>query len=709
MKVKDFYLIESLDISILDESQKKFLDKQLILYQEGSSIIEKISAILKIVKSENFKGIQFQYNEWLFNFVTAHLKVATTDEETRHLQNILGICYNIFGVMHFYKSNYDQALKNYAEAIKICKEQDDKELLLKAYQNISIVYHLQGEITSVLEIYEKAAPLLPFIKNKKILGHYYKCFGSILSQQGNYPKALDYYYKSLKIFEENNLEPMAAEAYANIGFLMHNMQDDLDEGLRYYLKALKLYQKVQNEYGEAEIYIAIGMDYERKKVYDNALEYYNKAIEIQIRLELKNELAFSYLQIAILHENQNQPSLAQKYYQKSIKLSEKTGDKETLSTAMCRNGALEIRNRITEKAKAQIQLGFNLAREIDDPQLMKEAAAAKLTLAIATGNYKLAYEMERLKNEMKDKIQNENIQKEVIKRKFEYESKQALLKKDKEIEVEKKNALLVEEQSDILTLKNEELASKNEIINKQMHELEDLVQKLQESNESLKQFAAVAAHDLKAPLRNIQGFSQLLHKKYAAQLPKQDLDFFMHIIKSCASLKELIDGLLNYSRISSVKLEPEPIDLAAIVSDVKNNLTNIIEDTNIALHITDGLPKVLGQHSLLFQVFLNFINNAIKFRRIEEGLQPTISVESEYYDDDHIKISIKDNGIGIEEEHQNKIFDIFKKLHSSAEYEGSGIGLSVCKKIVERLGGKVWLASEKNVGTTFFFTLALFR
>jgi len=183
------------------------------------------------------------------------------------------------------------------------------------------------------------------------------------------------------------------------------------------------------------------------------------------------------------------------------------------------------------------------------------------------------------------------------------------------------------------------------------------------------------------------------------------MELFEFITGSCLSLKDLIDGLLNYSKISNMEYQPECIDLAEITSSVKSNLTNIIAETGVDLHISNNLPKVYGQKSLLFQVFLNFINNAIKFRRTDAGLQSTIWINSEYYDDDHIKISIKDNGIGIEEKYQNTIFGIFKKLHSSTEYEGSGIGLSVCKKIIERFGGEVWLESEKGVGTTFFFTL----
>jgi len=479
------------------------------------------------------------------------------------------------------------------------------------------------------------------------------------------------------------LESDVADTNANIGKLIY-IQGDLSEARNYYLKSLKLYKENENEFGEAAMYTEIGIIHEKKKEYDKALKYYDKAMKIQIRLKLDGKLAYSCFQTAVLYEHQNQWNLASKYYQKSIQLSEKIGTKEMLSKALSRKGALEIKKGITEKAKEQIKLGFSLARELNDPELIKEAAAAKLTLAIATEDYKLAYEMECLKNEINNKI-----------------------KKDEEIELEKQNAQIIEEQSDLLTLKNNELASKNEIINKQMHELEDLIQKLQESNESLNQFAAVAAHDLKAPLRNIQGFSQLLYKKYTGQLPEKDIALFMHIINSCTSLKELIDGLLNYSKISNIKFKLDCVDLSELVADVKNNLSNIIKETKVVLHIAEGMPMVTGQYSLLFQVFLNFMNNAIKFRRKKEGLQSEIWVNSEFYNDDQIKISIKDNGIGIEKEHQDQIFGIFKKLHSNSEYEGSGIGLSVCKKIIERLSGKVWLESEKNVGTTFFFTLKL--
>jgi len=208
--LKDFYLIESLDISGLDESQKKILDKQLSLYHEASSIIERASLIVKITTNKKLDDIRFLYNEWLLQYVTKHLNQTIIEEKKQALLNILGNCYNQFGQMYFFKSDYNKALKNYEEVIQIRKEQGNKALLCSSYINVSLVYHRQGDISRALENYEKSAPLLKYIKEKETLGRYYNNIGAIFSQQGNYFRSLDYFYKSIEICEENNLESEAA-------------------------------------------------------------------------------------------------------------------------------------------------------------------------------------------------------------------------------------------------------------------------------------------------------------------------------------------------------------------------------------------------------------------------------------------------------------------------------------------------------------------
>lgn len=706
--MKDFYLIDSLNVAELNKSKKAFLDNQLRIYHNSSFVVDKATAINTVIQNRNLKGIQDEYNTWLLDFLTEHLKKSATKKETQSLKKILGNCYHERSVMHHQKGEYSQALSNAHQALKIRKKLNDKEDLLKTYHNISMFHQQLGNISKALEIYDESAELMRYIKDKTVLAVYYINMSCTQHLQSNYSKALEYNYKALKIFEEKKNEREIAGTYGNIGFLLSE-QGELDAALKYFFKGLKFSQKIGYEFVESSLYAKIGNIYKKKKENKTALEYYGKALQIQKRRDQKERLADTYLQIGSLYENQNQPELALEYYCRSLQLHEKIGKKENMSRALSKVGLLEIKTGNINKGNQQIERAFLLAQELNSPDLIKESAAAKVNLAIIKGDYKLAYEMEKLRNEMKAKVEDENTQKDLIKQQFKYEHDKELLKKDLQIEFEKKNARLIQKQSDLLASKNEELASKNKIINEQITEMNFLIRKLKESNESLNQFAAVAAHDLKAPLRNIQGFSQLLYKKYATKFVEKDMELFMFIIKACTSLNELIDGLLNYSKISNMQYKSECIDLSEIVSDVQNNLTNTIQKTKIALHISNNLPKVVGQKSLLFQVFLNFINNAIKFRKTDEGLQSTIWINSEYSDDDHVKISIKDNGIGIDKKHQNEVFGIFKKLHSSSQYEGNGIGLSVCKKIIERFGGEIWLESEKGVGTTFFFTLKVYK
>jgi len=502
MKKKDFYLIDSLDISGLDESQKAILDGYLNAYHSSLSVVDKAVAIDALVKNRNFVGFRDKYNTWLFEFVTKQLKTSTTEKETQILEKVLGNSHCEFGSIYRIEENYSEALIHYKQALKICEQQNDIEGIFRVYNYIGANYYKQGNAPNSLEYYEKAMQLSKYIKDENSMAEFYQNIACIQNDRSNFFKAQEYLYKALKIFEKNNDELSMAVSYNNIGHSLVS-QDELDPALKYFFKAVSLYQKTGLEHYKMEVYIDIGAVYEKKKKNDTALEYYDKAVQLHKKLNLKTEPDLLYRKIGLLYKNQNRPDLALQYYYDSLQLSEKTGKKESQSKILSGIAPLEIQKGNMDKARQQIQKAFALAKELNYPLLIKEAAAAKVSLAIAEGDYKLAYEMEKLKIEMKDKIQNENNRKEVIKQQFKYEHEKELLKKDFEIEFEKKNAQLIQEQSDILALKNNELASKNQIINKQVTEMNFLIQKLQESNESLNQFAAVAAHDLKAPLRNI--------------------------------------------------------------------------------------------------------------------------------------------------------------------------------------------------------------
>ncbi len=231
-------------------------------------------------------------------------------------------------------------------------------------------------------------------------------------------------------------------------------------------------------------------------------------------------------------------------------------------------------------------------------------------------------------------------------------------------------------------------------------ELQRQKQDLARSNDELQQFAYVASHDLQEPLRMITSYLELLERRYKGQLDAQADMFIAYAVDGASRMQILINDLLNYSRVGRQDRNFEAVDCDPICAQVLTNLQVAIS-TNKAIVSADPLPRVYGNSSQLTQLFQNLIGNAIKFRS-QEPPQIEINVRSI---EGWWLFSVRDNGIGIENEYLDRIFVIFQRLHGKTEYPGTGIGLAVCKKIVERHGGNLWVESQPDRGSTFYFTL----
>ena len=225
-------------------------------------------------------------------------------------------------------------------------------------------------------------------------------------------------------------------------------------------------------------------------------------------------------------------------------------------------------------------------------------------------------------------------------------------------------------------------------------------EELTRSNEDLQQFAYVASHDLQEPLRNVVSCLQLLEKEYKDKLDPTADQYIRYSVEGAVRMKTLILDLLAYSRVATKGRPPERIDSELVLDVTLKNLHSAISETGAVIS-HDPLPTIIADGAQLLQVFQNLIGNAIKFRR--DG-PPQINV-SAVKDKNEWIFSIKDNGIGIEARHLDRIFVIFQRLHKRSEYGGTGMGLAIAKKVVERHGGRIWAESEPGVGTTFLFTL----
>lgn len=230
--------------------------------------------------------------------------------------------------------------------------------------------------------------------------------------------------------------------------------------------------------------------------------------------------------------------------------------------------------------------------------------------------------------------------------------------------------------------------------------LERQTQELARSNSELEQFAWVASHDLQEPLRMVASYTQLLSKRYKGKLDAEADEFIAFAVDGATRMRRLINALLELSRVGTRTKDFEVTDCEAVYDRTLVNLQELVEESG-ALVTHDRLPTVMGDETQLGQLFQNLIANAIKFRS-DEPLTVHIGAERR---NGHWEFCVRDNGIGIDPEYAERIFVVFQRLHGKGDRPGTGIGLSICKKIVELHGGRIWVKSLPDEGATFYFTL----
>ncbi len=248
-----------------------------------------------------------------------------------------------------------------------------------------------------------------------------------------------------------------------------------------------------------------------------------------------------------------------------------------------------------------------------------------------------------------------------------------------------------------MDLSSQELTEANAQLSSQTEELK-------RSNGDLKRFALVVSHDLKEPLRTINSFVQLLLRKDKDNLSKEGTEYANFILESVDRMAALLDGLMRYSVIGKNKVEFQAVPLNKTLESVQKNLHFKLSE-NQGTITYNNLPRINGNPEQIAQLFQNLIDNSLKFKNC---LPPIIDIQSQpyHYNPDYYQITVIDNGIGIKEEFQDKIFEIFKRLHSTQDqYEGSGVGLAVCKRIVEQHNGKIWVNTNYKDGFSVSFTL----
>jgi PAS domain S-box-containing protein len=224
---------------------------------------------------------------------------------------------------------------------------------------------------------------------------------------------------------------------------------------------------------------------------------------------------------------------------------------------------------------------------------------------------------------------------------------------------------------------------------------------LQDSYKDLEMFAYISSHDMQEPLRMISNYMQLLKRKYATQLDKDAMEYIDYAVKGASNLQALIKDLLSYSTINKKEINFVPVDMDVLLDDVLSGLQLLMQEKNAKVYINEPLMPLLADKNALTQLVQNLIQNGIKYNTAETPVIRIICTE----DAKSVTYSIQDNGIGIDKQYAQQIFEPFRRLHNKHNFPGTGLGLSICRKIIDRLHGKIWVESEPGVGSSFFFSI----
>lgn len=544
------------------------------------------------------------------------------------------------------------------------------------------------------------------INYKKGMANSYHTLGMLYWYQSDHKLASEYFFKALNLRKEINDHVGLARSYNNIGNIYFK-QKNYKDALSYYQTSLDIRLSIKDSIGLIYSYNNIADVFLNENKYEDAVTNYTKALDIAIDKNYNNGEAFINTNLGSFQLKMKAYQPAYLYFERALELYEKSNNKNGIAQNLnFMSEALVNQKDDLPKAIGFAKESLDIATKIRATQI-KAAASGNLSKAYALlDDFEAAYNYEQLYRTSQMEVFNEESQRAVIEIQSKYES---VVNQSKVIQ--QKNEILIKEQEIIL---------KNILIGltfffifllsgfflyvqwKNQKKTNSILaqnnQELINSNQALERFAYVSSHDLKEPLRTIGSFSTLLKRRYFNLLDEDGKDYINFIVKGVDQMYSLLDDLLEYSKIIHKKDIPvKAVDLNHVLESVQESLSHSIKEKNVTLQV-DALPIITTNQTQMHQLFQNLINNAIKFN--DKDI-PAINIQVQK-DDQGFLFSVKDNGIGIKEEYQNKIFGVFQRL-SKEEYTGTGVGLAICQKIVEQHKGKIWVESEEGQGSAFYF------
>ena len=616
-------------------------------------------------------------------------------------------------------SNYKLAVEKYLDLLDKPQFSLTVEQKAEAWYKTAKSYQRLEDYSQALEYYARFLAIAEQTSLQKDQSRALGYIASIHQKMGNFEESLTFLRRALKLNERNKDSIGIARSLYQLGTFYH-YQNKYEESLQYYHAAIALSKKMDSKKSVFSCYAGLGSAHIYLGNLDSALVFNFLSLEYANKYKAKyigyalNNIGYTYVKLTDY-------DCADWYLHEAIRKHNESKDTWGLIGTYSSLGELYMGRGDFDKAINEFSRGLVLSREIDSktrevelyPLLSEayykggEAANAYLAMLRYT-NLKDSLKNEEMERNMEFQRMQDNIQNQ--------KSEIALLKKDFEILENKKQLrtssvvaivlffffLLIGYRYYSQRRYTRKLADMNERIKRQNRQLEF-------NNSELKKFAYVASHDLKAPLRSIGSFTGLLQRRYGHLFDQSAKEYMNFIVDGATRMYQLLDDLLAYSNIEKLAHGKEGVqtsledwlDTRQVVREAINNLSYRIDEQQADISVNEkALPKLKANHSHITQLFQNLIDNSLKFKGQE---RPKISIDCSTDEQQHT-FSVRDNGIGIDPEFREKIFDMFHRLHGVA-YEGTGIGLATCRKIIERHGGEIWVESQPGLGSTFYFSL----
>ncbi len=590
-----------------------------------------------------------------------------------------------------------------------------------ALNTMSIYYDVSGDIDKALALNKEVLHIGEETHNDFLITISCNNIANKYDTKGEPQEAIKYYQRAITISEKNEDAGNLILGFANLAMVFDKLNERKKANF-YYLKA----KKIQDLHPERAMYCwfygILGDWYFKISNNDEAKRCYNISLTESKKRNDKRAIVSLNLSLSKLHLTQNKIKLAEQNIRTAIQTSQLIGDRT--STLSAEIGLLELYLN-TKQLKNANTLGRNL---LDTVQVYKYTAEEMKIYDILSQvhlqkeDYKKGYELNQNYLRLKDSLFAENKRIEVTKIEEKYQSE---IKEKENIVLrsqQKEQAVLLKSQQKlglaliaiifltsligllIYRAYKDQRNSSKELEQKVIERTKALMESnsaLKKSNEELERFAYIASHDLREPLRNISGFTKLLQRELPDKLSPTANEYLTFIIKSTKQMHTLIEGVLDYSRVTKNDDELIDVDFNSILSNIKETLILTLEKKQGNIIIENSLCKKIANPSKIYFLFKNLIENGLKYN---QSTLPEVRIGCNKIDNQTVYY-VSDNGIGIEEAYKEKVFEMFKRLNNREKYEGTGLGLSICKKIVEEQGGKIWIDTQQKNGATFYFTL----